>query len=66
MPYIYAFSGMVWWKEVSNTATIGVSGPNTVRQARMAAAWGGLWRGPSSEKDSMSSITFSVMRVETL
>ena len=63
---MYAFSGMVWWKEVSNTATIGTLSPKTERHARIAAACGGLCSGPSSLRSSMVFTTCSLISVETL
>ena len=54
---------MVWWKAVSNTATMGTPGM-TFSQALMPVMLAGLWRGARGMHSSMAAITSSVMRTE--
>ena len=57
MAYRAACSGMVRWKAVSKTATIGTPVPSASREARIAASAGPLWSGARSERASISDIT---------
>ncbi len=54
---------MVWWKAVSNTATMGTPGM-TFSQAWMPVMLAGLWRGARGMHSSRAAITSPVMRTE--
>ena len=63
MPYMNALGGMVLWKVVSNTATMGTPGM-TSRQLLMQAMLPGMCRGPSSAFFSQMRTTSSSMTTE--
>ena len=63
MPYIYAFSGIVWWNEVSNTRAIGVLGITSMHAFKPVAA-AGLCRGASSKV--FSSKVFNTSEVTSV
>ena len=54
---------MVWWKAVSNTATMGVPGISSW-QALMPMMLAGLCRGARGLHSSMAAITSSVIRTD--
>ena len=54
---------MVWWKAVSNTATMGVLGMTSL-QASMPVMLAGLWRGARGMHSSRAFMTSSVMSTE--
>ncbi len=56
---------MVWWKAVSNTATMGTPGM-TFWQARMPVRLAGLWRGARGMQSSMALSTAPSMRTDLL
>ena len=62
-PYIYAFLGMVWWKVVSKTTTLGTFSPNTALALRRPCTWAMLCTGArgaiSSILSMMASVTIS-------
>ena len=55
---------MVWWKAVSNTATMGVPGM-TSWQARMPIRLAGLCSGPRGMNSSMAASTSSLMMTDS-
>ena len=63
---MYAFSGMVEWNEVSNTTTWGTSLPNALRQALIPSACALLCKGAKGIRLSISSITLSVTKQDSL
>ncbi len=58
-----ALPGMVWWKAVSNTATIGTS-PMTALQALMPVMLAGLCSGAKGMHSSIAFMTSSLMSTE--
>ena len=62
---MYALGGMVWWKAVSNTATMGTPGM-TFWQARIPVRLAGLCRGARGMQSSIAFSTASSISTDLL